>query len=779
MTRAASNRKQGTGSAAGGSRPGPVFRGRDVVFVDPLDEKESYWWPAMIVPVPEIDSTMECTVLNPGECLVKYFEDNKYSVVNFTDLQPFVPTTVPFLGFEEAAGQKFLKNDGVVNALAYLKSNKVKRKFSWNRWGTAQDQELSLDMNKHKPINLPLVSDEEFMELQQPSSRADSSFSSASSSPTTSTRSYSDSNDVDVRDRPSSSSSASTVSTIHTHTRHGSNGGLKNGLQRPLSGTTSQGSSTLLPSPVSLDDLTESMDESELNNRMNKTKDTPAGTTRSRSRRGSREVDTKTALAVGTVEKDPSKRSRNANETSSALSPTLTGPSSTMHPTQPSDSSTSETKRRKTTSEPTSATELPSVPEMDAAPGRRPSQGSIDGNSSQRSTRHSVRNSKATEGEDSTIESVQETFQPTRFQTQRMTRQRSAPKSVNSLPPLLPPSPPVREKSGDIKDEVMGSPSTGETEQANALKVEPKDQNEEATKSEQETGTAMDIDMPEASTEQEMSSVPSSTSSNVTSTASSSSSPASIEPDEGVASSSLPTSSVTNGFLQSLEQERREMDYSFEHVLPTLPIGSKEREAFYETCMDHLQKLRQEHRRLKEILKNSDYTPKGRRATRSSPQYHANQRHYLEDKSHRRHSPVPSRNNSSSSTASSWSANGLNGSGKEANGGHKSNSSKADAMAADASAASGLQGSTLSSAILASNISTSTRRSAATAAAAAVSATVSRSSRQNYGGSGAMDKGADSGFSKKRASAAAAAAAIAINDAGGPGMNTRPKRRQR
>ncbi|KAG0062361.1 hypothetical protein BGZ90_003121, partial [Linnemannia elongata] len=88
----------------------------------------------MIVPVPEIDSSMECTVLNPGECLVKYFEDNKYSVVPFSDLQHFKPTTIPFLEFELAAGQKFLKNGGVVNALSYLESGKVKRRFSWNRW---------------------------------------------------------------------------------------------------------------------------------------------------------------------------------------------------------------------------------------------------------------------------------------------------------------------------------------------------------------------------------------------------------------------------------------------------------------------------------------------------------------------------------------------------------------------------------------------------------------------------------------------------------------------
>ncbi|KAG0250919.1 hypothetical protein DFQ27_009133 [Actinomortierella ambigua] len=180
MTKSASSaaRRNGTQAANSSSRPGsmPTFRGRDVVFVDPLDDKESYWWPAMIVPIPEIDPSMDCTVLNPGECLVKYFEDNKYSVVKFTELQLFIPTTIPFLEFESNAGQKFLKSGGVINALAYLESGKVKRKFSWQYWGTAKDDELDLTQDKQKPLRLPLKRHDE----------SSSSSSSASSSSTAS-----------------------------------------------------------------------------------------------------------------------------------------------------------------------------------------------------------------------------------------------------------------------------------------------------------------------------------------------------------------------------------------------------------------------------------------------------------------------------------------------------------------------------------------------------------------------------------------------------------------
>ncbi|KAF9977016.1 hypothetical protein BGZ73_007224 [Actinomortierella ambigua] len=181
MTKSASStaRRNGAQATNSSSRSAtmPTFRGRDVVFVDPLDDKESYWWPAMIVPIPEIDPSMDCTVLNPGECLVKYFEDNKYSVVKFTELQPFIPTTIPFLEFESSAGQKFLKSGGVINALAYLESGKVKRKFSWQYWGTAKDDELDLTHEKQKPLRLPLKKHDE-----SPASSSSSSSSSSTAS---------------------------------------------------------------------------------------------------------------------------------------------------------------------------------------------------------------------------------------------------------------------------------------------------------------------------------------------------------------------------------------------------------------------------------------------------------------------------------------------------------------------------------------------------------------------------------------------------------------------
>ncbi|CAG8550080.1 10835_t:CDS:2 [Paraglomus brasilianum] len=52
------------------------FRGRDLVFVNPLDKKLAFWWPAMVVPSDEVDESMTIESLGEKECIVKYFEDD-------------------------------------------------------------------------------------------------------------------------------------------------------------------------------------------------------------------------------------------------------------------------------------------------------------------------------------------------------------------------------------------------------------------------------------------------------------------------------------------------------------------------------------------------------------------------------------------------------------------------------------------------------------------------------------------------------------------------------
>ncbi|KAF9581576.1 hypothetical protein BGW38_001358, partial [Lunasporangiospora selenospora] len=735
MTRAGSGRKNGTTTGATTARSTPVFKGRDVVFVDPLGEmatrerggeseesdgpdeaagpfpiaqqidgtsgrvttsmpqepagpRSQYVQPARgaftgmgsIVPVPEIDSTMDCRILNPGECLVKYFEDNKYSVVPFTDLQPFVPKTIPFLEFELNAGQKFLKSGGVVNALAYLDTKKVKRKFSWHRWGSAQDQDLGLEMHKLKAIHLPLISDEDFMAKHQ-QQREDTTggsgtpSSSVTSSPTTIFQQFTD-NDSDRQASTDASSTASNH-TLPSSTTSGTNKPVMttdslidndqegHAAEAPSSSSSSSSSSSaLLPSPVSLNDMAaepmaveESSTSSEFSLRSSSkaakaegapTKDSPAS--RSRPRRGSREMDhkgsassspttgtTHTLTTVSTVPTATNKRSRSTSEL----------------PTSPTAATLTESaKKRKDTG---------SSDGLVPASERSSRQGSAEPSptsTSPRSTRHSSRSTKNIES-DIAGEAGSTPAGPLRLQTQRMTRQRSAPKSASSLSVN---SEKVSAKETD-QDET-GSKGTSimdeEEQKASTLIKEPKDEENDTTTSsntkkeeeEEESKEPLQESVTDSQNQEHEPSQSIPSSSVVTSsTASSSPAPSSIggeDVDCGEIKDgelSMARAAMTNSLLQEIEKDKRDMDFGFEHVLPTLAIGSKEREAFYESCMDRLQKLQQEHRRLKQILQSSSFfnsmsdtlSGKGRRraATRSSPQYYTSSR--LDSHSHHHH----------------------------------------------------------------------------------------------------------------------------------------------
>ncbi|KAJ1644572.1 hypothetical protein LPJ64_003767 [Coemansia asiatica] len=114
------------------------WRGRDVVFVDPLDPSAPYWWPAMIVPTDEIDVSMGCMSLGLGEYLVKYFEDFKYSTVNGSELRLFDTTKAPFTDFATKTPH-FLKDKAIKSAMWYLRSGFVHNKFRWRLWETGSE----------------------------------------------------------------------------------------------------------------------------------------------------------------------------------------------------------------------------------------------------------------------------------------------------------------------------------------------------------------------------------------------------------------------------------------------------------------------------------------------------------------------------------------------------------------------------------------------------------------------------------------------------------------
>ncbi|CAJ0864536.1 3738_t:CDS:10 [Entrophospora sp. SA101] len=130
---------------------GQDFKGRDIVFVDPLDKNASFWWPAMIVPNDELDESMDFNcdldqLLLEGNFLVKYFEDMTYSVVECKGLKHFKLDNEPYLTFVKKAG--FLEHIGVFRALKCIQNNGEPFKgFKWDYWknplGRSKDNEQS------------------------------------------------------------------------------------------------------------------------------------------------------------------------------------------------------------------------------------------------------------------------------------------------------------------------------------------------------------------------------------------------------------------------------------------------------------------------------------------------------------------------------------------------------------------------------------------------------------------------------------------------------------
>lgn len=130
-----------------------------MVFVDPLDPTSQYWWPALIVPTDEIDSSMGVTQLGEDEYLVKYFEDSKYSIVKGKELRQFDPNLRPFTDFALRLGPEFLEDPTIKSAMAYFTSGQLfDRDFKWKLWRTGSPT-LQL------PFQLPNANDSDISTL--------------------------------------------------------------------------------------------------------------------------------------------------------------------------------------------------------------------------------------------------------------------------------------------------------------------------------------------------------------------------------------------------------------------------------------------------------------------------------------------------------------------------------------------------------------------------------------------------------------------------------------
>lgn len=104
-----------------------------IVFVDPQDKKEKFWWPGIIVDQEEYDSffkEMGEPVTIENDCvLVCYFEDASYSSVKKDDIKMYDHNDPDIIQWME--DKKYKKTRAIKAMLAFLDDNKIPTKFKW------------------------------------------------------------------------------------------------------------------------------------------------------------------------------------------------------------------------------------------------------------------------------------------------------------------------------------------------------------------------------------------------------------------------------------------------------------------------------------------------------------------------------------------------------------------------------------------------------------------------------------------------------------------------
>lgn len=106
----------------------------EIVFVDPQEPSEQFWWPGIIVPPHDYDhffKQMGDPIDVQDSILVCYFEDASYSAVNSTEIKPFSPEDPFFIDYFKS--KEFMKTKGAKILLKYLEENKIPNKFKWLR----------------------------------------------------------------------------------------------------------------------------------------------------------------------------------------------------------------------------------------------------------------------------------------------------------------------------------------------------------------------------------------------------------------------------------------------------------------------------------------------------------------------------------------------------------------------------------------------------------------------------------------------------------------------
>lgn len=108
-----------------------------IIFVDPQDPLEKYWWSAITVPPSDYDHFFnemgETITIEKDSVLVCYFEDASYSSVKKEDILVYDENDSKVSTM--LLDKKFAKCRAIKSMLNYINEGKIPTKFKWLKKG--------------------------------------------------------------------------------------------------------------------------------------------------------------------------------------------------------------------------------------------------------------------------------------------------------------------------------------------------------------------------------------------------------------------------------------------------------------------------------------------------------------------------------------------------------------------------------------------------------------------------------------------------------------------
>ncbi|KAG0279781.1 hypothetical protein BGZ95_000243 [Linnemannia exigua] len=123
--------------------PHPFHSAPYIVFVDPMDDSDEFWWPAVTVPLHQWDpATMPDYSQDEDHVLVRFLEDCTYANCSIAGLMLFHKELEPYTSYVKR-GREFAKNAAMKRALALFEDDIMPPRFRWKNMSWENQKDLA------------------------------------------------------------------------------------------------------------------------------------------------------------------------------------------------------------------------------------------------------------------------------------------------------------------------------------------------------------------------------------------------------------------------------------------------------------------------------------------------------------------------------------------------------------------------------------------------------------------------------------------------------------